>query len=122
MKIMYIEDDPGCVELVGHILRMGGHKMFSANNAKTGLALAYREVPDLILMDLHLPRVNGAQAVELLKSSPKMRNIPVIAVTANKSEANAAMLMNAGCSMVVFKPFTPKQILKAIETVMGVGV
>jgi DNA-binding response OmpR family regulator len=119
MKILYIEDDPTSSRLVSMHLRVGGHMLITARDAREGLRLAYRERPDVILLDYQLPGIDGLQAVDLLKTTDRLVNTPVIAVTAAGTAADGRSFIAAGCDGFVPKPINGKALLAEIDRVSG---
>lgn len=119
MKILYIEDDPTSSRLVSMHLRMAGHTLIAARDARTGLKLAYRERPDVILLDYQLPGINGLQAVELLKTTDRLSDTPLVAVTAAGSAADGRSFIAAGCDGFVPKPINGQTLLAEIDRVVA---
>lgn len=117
MKILYVEDDPTSSRLVSMHLRMEGHTLITARDARLGLKLAYRERPDIILLDYQLPGIDGLQAVDLLKTTDRLSNTPVIAVTAAGAAEDGRSFIAAGCDGFVPKPINGKTLLAEIKRV-----
>ena len=115
-KILYIEDVLVNIKLVGHILSLRKNISFlSATQASEGIEIAKSEMPDLILMDLRLPDMDGITAFKKLQSINEVKNIPVIALTANAMEGEAEKALGLGFEDYITKPFDIKIFLKAID-------
>jgi CheY-like chemotaxis protein len=119
MKILYIEDDPDSERLAALFLRTGGHRLIGAKDARQGLKLAYREAPDVIMIDYHLPTVNGQQAVDLLKTTGRLKDTPILAVTASVNQSDIQNFMKSGCDGFIPKPFNREHLLAEIERVVA---
>lgn len=121
-KILYIEDNPQNMRLVRKILRSAGYDVLEATEGLSGVALAAREVPDLILMDINLPDINGLEATSRLKASPQLSWIPVIAVTANAMHGDRENCIAAGCDGYLAKPVMKNELLQTVATFLGQSV
>ena len=89
-KILIIEDNQLNLELAQDLLEMSGYQVISATMAEAGIVLAKSEIPDLILMDIRLPGINGLDAIKLLKQDPSTQHIPVVVLTANAMAGDPA--------------------------------
>lgn len=103
-RILIIEDNPDNMMLAALVLRKAGHTVLSAVDAEAGLILARTELPDLILMDIQLPGMDGLEATVLLKADAATRAIPVIALTALAMHGDEARILAAGCDGYIAKP------------------
>ena len=103
-RILYIEDDPNNRLLVRRILVAEGITVEEADNALDGINKALRNPPDLILMDISMPGMDGLQATMEIRNTPEIAHIPVIALTANVMEGDREMTLNAGCNGYIGKP------------------
>ncbi len=121
-KILYIEDNPQNMRLVRKILRSAGYDVLEATEGLSGVALAAREVPDLILMDVNLPDINGLEATARLKASPQLSWIPVVAVTANAMHGDRENCIAAGCDGYLAKPVMKNELLQTVATFLGQSV
>jgi len=104
--ILVIDDDPIVLTTVAELLIAHGHRVLNAANGREGIELARSERPDLILVDYHMPEMDGLAVVAELKSDTTTRAIPVVAFTSG-SAAEANRLVRAGCIGFVPKPFEP---------------
>lgn len=113
-KILYVEDNPQNMRLVRKFLTMAGYEMIEAVDGLTGVAVAARERPDLILMDINLPDINGLEATARLKASPELSWIPVIALTANAMHGDRENCIASGCDGYIPKPITKNELLNTV--------
>ena len=113
-KILYIDDTENNRILVTRRLARSGYETLSADNADEGLALASVEVPDVILMDMGMPGTDGWTATRRLKADPKLRHIPVIALTAHAMQGDREKSLEAGCDDYETKPFDFPRLLEKI--------
>jgi two-component system cell cycle response regulator DivK len=119
IRILYVEDNPQNMRLVRKFLAMAGYDMIEAMNGLTGLALAVKEQPDLILMDLNLPDIDGLEAASRLKAQPELAHIPVIALTANAMHGDRERCLEAGCDGYIPKPITKSELLNTIAMLLA---
>lgn len=119
MKILYIEDTPSNRLLVSRILHVEGYDILEASDGKTGLALAKKEHPDLILMDMNLPDVDGYELTRQIRAIPEIADIPVVAMTANVMHGDREKTLEAGCVGYIPKPIDvdalPAQVARFLE-------
>ena len=114
-KVLIVEDNPANMTLAVFLLESAGHRVISATNAEAGLTLARDEQPDLILMDIQLPGMDGLQATVLLKGGDATRAIPVIALTALAMKGDEERIRAAGCDGYIAKPLAYKDFLAVIS-------
>ncbi len=120
-KVLVVEDNPANMTLAKFLLESVGHTVLSAIDAESGVILATTEQPDLILMDIQLPGMDGLQATGLLKADPGTRSIPVIALTALAMKGDEERILGAGCDGYIAKPLDYKQFLAKISTLVPVA-
>jgi two-component system, cell cycle response regulator DivK len=113
-KILVVEDNPANMKLAIFILASAGHAVLSATDAEAGLTLARSERPDLILMDIQLPGMDGLQAIAHLKQHETTRSIPVIALTALAMKGDEERILAAGCDGYIGKPIHYRQFLATV--------
>ena len=113
-KILIIEDNPANMKLAIFLLESAGHATLSARDAEAGLTLARNEQPNLILMDIQLPGMDGLEAVALLKRNDATRVIPVIALTALAMKGDEERIRAAGCDGYIAKPIRYQEFLATI--------
>lgn len=113
-RILYIEDNPQNMRLVRKILVHAGYEMIEAENGLNGLHVASNERPDLILLDVNLPDIDGLEVAGRLKSTPELASIPVIAVTANAMVGDRERTIDAGCDGYLPKPVSRQELLQIV--------
>ena len=118
-RILYIEDNPDNRMLVKRVLEAEGYTLAEASNAHDGLAQAMAEAPDLILMDINLPEVDGYTTTARLKATPGLEKIKVIAVTANVMKGDREKTLAAGCDGYIQKPIDVDQLPRQIARFLG---
>ena len=121
-KILIIEDNPANMTLTEYLMHWVGHTVISATDAETGLMLARSEHPDLILMDIQLPGMDGLEATGLLKRDEATRAIPVIALTALVMKGDEERIRAAGCDGYIGKPMRYQEVLAVIAAHLTPGV
>lgn len=112
--ILVIEDNPDNMTLAVLLLTSAGHTVLSATDAEIGLILAHAQLPQLILMDIQLPGMDGLQATALLKGDVATAAIPVIALTALAMKGDEARIRAAGCDGYIAKPMSVQRFLTAV--------
>lgn len=114
-KILYIEDNPQNMRLVRKILMAAGYEVLEATNGLSGIATAERDKPDLILIDVNLPDINGLEATTRMKSSSSpIAYIPIIALTANAMHGDRENCIAAGCNGYLAKPVMRNKLLNTV--------
>jgi len=114
-RILVIEDQEDNRRIVRDLLASAGYEMIEAATGEEGVAQAEATTPDLILMDIDLPGMNGYEATRRVKSNPALRRIPIIAVTSYALSGDDAKAYEAGCDAYVTKPFSPRALLAKIR-------
>lgn len=117
-RILIVEDNPANMKLATLLLINAGHEVLSAIDAETGLALARRQRPDLVLMDVQLPGMDGLAATALLKQDPATAKIPVIALTAMAMKHDEEKTHVAGCDAYIAKPLRYRDLYAAIDALL----
>jgi two-component system, cell cycle response regulator DivK len=113
-RVLIVEDNPANMTLAIFLLESVGHTVLRAMDAEAGLTLARDEQPDLILMDIQLPNMDGLEATALLKRDAATRAIPVIALTALAMKGDEERIRAAGCDDYIAKPMRYQEFLAAI--------
>ena len=113
-RVVIVEDNPANMKLARFLLESAGHTVLSAVDAESGLTLARSERPDLILMDIQLPGMDGLEAIRLLKHDDATRVIPVIALTALAMKGDEERIRAAGCDGYIAKPIRYQEFLATI--------
>ena len=114
MKILYVEDNDDNVYMLKNRLTRAGFTVVVATDGAHGIAMAATEKPDLILMDLTLPDIDGEEATRRLKADPTTKHIPVIALTANAMSGDREKAIAAGCDDFDTKPVEMPRLLEKI--------
>ncbi len=117
--ILIVEDNEKNRRLARDILQVKGYRTIEAETAESGLAMAPKERPDLVLMDIQLPGMNGIQALKKLRESEATRAIPVLAFTASVMPQDRREIMDAGFDGFVAKPVNLKEFIAAIAKALG---
>jgi two-component system, cell cycle response regulator DivK len=120
-RVLVVEDNPANMTLATFLLENAGHTVLKALDAETGVTLADSEQPDLILMDIQLPRMDGLKATALLKAGVATRAIPVIALTALAMKGDEARIRAAGCDGYIAKPLSYKNFLSTVSEELAKG-
>lgn len=115
-RILIVEDNPANMKLATFLLTSAGHVVLSAGDAETGLTLARVERPDLILMDIQLPGMDGLEATALLKGDATTRAIPIIALTALAMKGDEERIRAAGCEGYIAKPMRYQELLATVAS------
>jgi two-component system, cell cycle response regulator DivK len=114
--ILVVEDNATNMKLSTFLLESADHTVIAATSAEIGLTLARETRPDLILMDIHLPGMDGLEATALLKADDATRDIPVIALTALAMKGDEERILAAGCDGYIAKPMRYRDFLATIAT------
>ena len=114
-KILVVEDQEDNRRILRDLLASAGFTIVEAVNGLEGVAMAERECPDLILMDIQLPGLDGYEATRRIKARPELCHIPVIAVTSYALSGDEVKAYQAGCDGYVTKPFSPRQLLAKVR-------
>ncbi len=117
LRVLVVEDTPLNLELITEVLERAGHTVLAATTATAGLALAKAEVPDVVLMDVRLPDVDGYEATRQLRQDPALRGITVIALTAQAMRGDEEAALAAGCDAYISKPIDVRTIVADIARV-----
>jgi CheY-like chemotaxis protein len=121
MNILVIEDETVDRKLVEAVLSTCGHKVREGANAQDALAALGDELPDVILLDLHLPETDGIALARRIKTDPATRHIPILAITAYPERYPRDELLAAGCQACLSKPVDTRLLPRQIETIAGDG-
>ncbi len=118
-KILYIEDTENNRILVTRMFSRRGHQVLTATDAEAGISLARAERPDLILMDMGLPGLNGWDATRKLKADAELRSIPVIALTAHAMAGDREKSLEAGCDEYDTKPYDFPRLIGKVDGLLN---
>ena len=114
-RILIVEDQEDNRTILRDALSTVGYELIEALNGEDGVKLAQDERPDLILMDIQLPKMNGYEATQQIKSIAELKTIPIIAVTSYALSGDEAKARAAGCDGYIAKPFSPRELLAKIR-------
>jgi two-component system cell cycle response regulator DivK len=117
-KILIVEDNPTNMKLAQLLLETCGHEVLQAVNAVDGLDIARNQLPEIILMDIQLPGMDGLTAARLLKEDSKTSDIKIIALTAFAMKGDEEKMRNAGCDGYIAKPIRYKEFLETVDAVL----
>ena len=117
-KALIIEDHPDMLDVLSRQLEMLGFAVITANNGVDGVEKAIGEKPDLILMDIMMPGMDGREATRRIRSNPMSKDIPILATTVLFRESELNQCIEAGCNDYLVKPFTPKELASRIEKLL----
>jgi two-component system cell cycle response regulator DivK len=117
--ILIVEDNPRNLKLVRDVLEHAGYVTLAADRAELGLDLARQRCPDLVLMDVQLPGMDGVEALGHLRADPATAAVPVVAVTAFAMEADRARLLAAGFDDYIEKPISVRELPRRVAAVIG---
>lgn len=118
-KILYVEDNSQNMRLVRKILVHAGYEVVEAENGLTGVDVALNENPDLILMDVNLPDIDGLEVTARLRENNSTKATPIIALTANAMVGDREKALAAGCDGYLPKPVSRVELLKTVETFLS---
>lgn len=113
--ILVVEDQEDNRQILRDLLASAGHQMLEAHDGEAAVTAAEKHRPDLILMDIQLPILDGYQATRRIKAIPELRDIPIIVVTSYALSGDEEKARSAGCDAYVAKPFSPRQLLAQIN-------
>jgi CheY-like chemotaxis protein len=112
--ILVIEDNPLNMKLIRALLSLSSCTLLEEKNAESGIKTAVQSKPDLILMDLHLPAMDGLAATAILKKNPVTRDIPIIAVTSRAMDGDGTLALDTGCDAYITKPINTRTFVQSI--------
>ncbi len=112
--ILIVEDEPKNMTLLRDLLQVSGYSTIEATDGKQGVELAKESKPDLILMDIQMPVMDGLEATRILKADDTTSNIPVLALTSYAMKGDEERILQAGCDGYLAKPFDIQELLKSV--------
>lgn len=118
-KILVVEDTEDNRQILRDLLGMAGYALVEAHDGAQGVAMAAEHRPDLILMDIQMPVMDGYEATRRIKADPALASIPVIAVTSYALSGDEAKTRAAGCDGYIAKPYSPRQMLAKVREILG---
>lgn len=118
-KILIAEDERDIRDLITFTLRFAGHEVLATSNGEEALETALKEIPDLILLDVRMPRMTGYEACKQIKASEKTGHIPVVFLSAKGQESEVQTGMEVGAQEYILKPFAPEQLVERVKTLLA---
>ena len=118
-KILIAEDEPDIRDLVAFTLRFAGYEVVAGNNGEEAVQMASREFPDLILLDVRMPRMTGYDACRAIKANPELKDIPVVFLSAKGQESEIQTGLDAGAEEYLLKPFAPDQLTDRVRAILS---
>lgn len=117
--ILVVDDNDDSLQLISKMLATNGFEVATAQNGKEGLTSALKSPPQLIILDIMMPEMNGLEALEELRKHPSTSGVPVILLTAKSHDADVIEGYRVGADYYMTKPFTSKQLLYGVRLVLG---
>ncbi len=117
-RILIAEDEPDIRNLILFTLNFAGHQVILTSNGEEAVNTALQELPDLILLDVRMPRLNGYDACKRLKADPATQHIPVVFLSAKGQESEIQTGMEAGATEYILKPFSPDQLTERVRVIL----
>ena len=118
-RILMIEDTEDNRQILRDLFATTGYELIEAKDGAAGVAMAQAERPDLILMDIQLPVLDGYEATRRIKTDPELGHIPIIAVTSYALSGDEAKVRAAGCDAYIAKPFSPRVLLAKVRELLN---
>ena len=118
LRLLLVDDEPQLVEMVRMRLEASGYAVLSAGDGAEALEKARTQQPDLIILDLMLPKLNGYEVCTLLKQDPRYQQIPILMFTAKAQEKDEVLAMDCGANAYLRKPFRAEEMLATIQTLL----
>ena len=117
-KILLVEDNPDTIDVVQKELEFLGYDTLTADDGGKAVEMAAAHLPDLILMDISLPKMDGLEATALIRKNPKTQSIPVLAATARALPGDREKCLQGGCNDYIAKPFTHRELGAALKKLL----
>lgn len=121
-KVLVIEDEPDIVEVIQYNLEREGHKVIACRNGEQGLSRIRTDNPDLVILDLMLPGMDGTEVCRQVKADPVTRGIPIIILTAKSEESDVVLGLGLGAEDYIAKPFSPRELVARVQVVLRRGL
>ncbi len=117
-RILIAEDEKDIRDLIAFTLQFAGHEVTATSNGEEAYASALQLIPDLILLDVRMPRMTGYEACKQLKAEEKTRNIPVVFLSAKGQDTEVQSGLEAGAAEYIIKPFAPDQLTERVQAIL----
>jgi two-component system cell cycle response regulator DivK len=118
-RILVVEDQEDNRQILRDLLGSADYELDEAENGEEALAAVAKQRPDLILMDIQLPIMDGYEATRRIKANPDLKAIPIVAVTSYALSGDEAKARAAGCDAYIAKPYSPRQMLAKVREILG---
>ncbi len=118
-RILIAEDEPDIRELVAFTLRFAGHEVTTTANGEEAVQQASRVIPDIILMDVRMPRMTRYDACRLMKADPVLKDIPVVFLSAKGQDSEIQTGLDVGAEEYLLKPFAPDQLTERVKAILA---
>ncbi len=120
-KILIVEDNIDLIHVLGLALELLGHEVIRVTNGNQAVDTAAAQLPDLIILNIMLPVMNGTEAARMIRQNPKTHSIPILAMTGGASVKDQKECLQNGCNDYISKPFTPKELVARIEKLLVIS-
>lgn len=117
-KILLVDDEPDILEIVGYNLSEEGYQIFTASNGKEAVAIAKKEIPDLIIMDVMMPEMDGMEACENIRKIPELSHTIITFLTARSEDYSQVAGFDAGADDYIAKPIKPKLLVSKVKALL----
>lgn len=117
-KILVVDDEKAILDLVKRILTRGGFEVITASDGEEGLAKVYSEAPDLMILDINMPEMNGWEVCGKIRGDPLYKHLPIIMLTVRKKKEDQLKGLDLGGDEYITKPFYPTELLARVKTVL----
>ena len=117
--VLIVDDEPHNVKLVRDLVQLLGYATIEATNGREGVERVLLDKPDLVLMDVQMPIMDGIQAITWLKSNPATRDVPVVVLTSYAMVGDKERITLAGCDHYLTKPLDTRQFMKLVKEILG---
>jgi CheY-like chemotaxis protein len=117
-RILIAEDEKDIRELISFTLKFAGHEVIATANGEEAYFTALQQIPDLVLLDVRMPRMTGYEACERIKAEPSTHNIPVVFLSAKGQESEIQAGLQAGATEYILKPFSPDQLAERLRVIL----
>lgn len=117
-RILLVEDNPATIDVVQKELEFLGYDTITADDGRKAVEMAEAQLPDLIIMDISLPQMDGLQATALIRENPKTKSIPILAATARALPGDREKCIQSGCNDYISKPFTHRELGAALKRLL----
>jgi len=118
-RILIAEDERDIRDLIAFTLRFAGYEVLTANNGEEAVQMTQKELPDLVLTDVRMPKMTGYEACKQIEADPRTQHIPVVFLSAKGQEAEVQSGMAAGADEYLLKPFAPDQLTRKVAEILS---